>query len=248
MGDLGPEPILRFEFTPGIEIGFLPQQAQWGARSLMKMGFLPKQGTSFLPYNLEMLEVIGESPPRTAPTKAEEEPVPTPSPPAGAAPVATAPTASPATTSTPPATTTTTTTPPATTPPATTPPVLVAPVSGLIRPHNPQLSLVSRISPRAYLKSGIAVRLYLDGPGHVSARVTSNFKMGAGKAKEHTISKTASRNLASGHYEITLRPDSAAKLALQRHRSLEAEVILSFLYSDKTSGEVKKSFMIAPAS
>src|ERR1700722_11004365 len=109
MGDIVPEEILKFDFTPGIEIGFLPQQATWGTTSLMKMGFLPKQGTSFLPYSPQAVVVKGESPPVVVPVVPVEESKPS------------APTTKPTeTTSTSPPATTTTAVTPTTTPSQTT--------------------------------------------------------------------------------------------------------------------------------
>ena len=66
-----PEVILKFDFTPGIEIGFLPQEPEWGTVSLMEMGFLPKQGTSFLPYAPSDLLVKGASPVEVPPESHE---------------------------------------------------------------------------------------------------------------------------------------------------------------------------------
>lgn len=203
MSNVEPEEILELDFTPGIDIGFVPQEPSWGTASLMKMGFLPKQGTSFLPYDPEDLGVKGETPP---------EAISPPSPGKAG--------------STPPGT-----------PPSTLP--------GTVRAHKPSLAAVSRISPKSYLKHGIRCRLYLDAAAEVNAHVEAKYRLAGRKAKEREISKTASRKLAAGFYEITLKPDAAAKVALAQHKTLKAEVIVKIAYDDRTTTKLEHRFRIA---
>jgi hypothetical protein len=202
MSNLEPEQILEFDFTPGIEIGFLPQEPSWGTTSLMLMGFLPKQGTSFLPYDPEDLGVKGSTPPEVI------------SPPPGGS--------SPA--------------PP--TPPSSPP--------GSVRPHAPYVKLVKRISPKAYLKHGIRVELYLDAAADVEAHVEAKFKlMHQRKPKERDISKSAARKLAAGFYEITLKPNGTAKAVLSKHNAVSADAVVRIVYEDKTEKTLKQAFRIA---
>jgi hypothetical protein len=217
-----PEVILKFDFTPGIEIGFLPQQPEWGTVSLMDMGFLPVQGTSFLPYAPADLAVTGASPVEVPPGESHQQEIPA-SPSSPGAPGARpglAPGASPGLPPGPP---------------------------GVVRPHRPSVAAVSRISPARYLKSGIELVLYLDAAGAADAHVQSRFGMVPASAREHVISKRVSRKLAPGHYKITLAANPAGKAALRRHRRLAAEAMVSIAYDDKTQAKLTHGFEIAPA-
>jgi hypothetical protein len=59
---LEPEMILKFGFTPSINMGYIPQQTTWGTTSLLKIGFLPKLAATWLPYDPADLAVKGASP------------------------------------------------------------------------------------------------------------------------------------------------------------------------------------------
>jgi hypothetical protein len=221
---LEPTVIMKFGFTPSINIGYIPQQITWGVTPILKIGFLPKLETTWLPYDPDDIVVTGGTPAVTI------------SPPSSsaAAQSGTIGVLSPDTA----ITTATTNVIPAT-------PV----VSGLVRPHTPKLTGPTRISPSAFAKKGLTIDLFLDQEAAVTASVVASYKTdGKGKAKPHTVSRVTTDKLGVGARTLILHATKAGEAEFAKLGRVSTKVEVTFAYADKTKITLTHALTIAAGS